>query len=282
MRIYYFKREVEKLNQNKMINVIVPTLGTRVEEIKRLLNSLENQSYKNINVIIISQDNHNVIENILRGYKLELKHIKLEKKGLSYARNQGLEFVKSGIITFSDDDCWYPENAFEKVIKKFKNNDVSALSFQIYDPEVQKFYKEYPMDSIKVLNFREVLKISSIEFFINLNEFDREDLIFDERFGLGTNYPSGEENILLVDLLKKKYKISYINEIIVFHKKKDQGSNVINSRTFIGKGPLFKRMKGTVPGIGMLTIFLINKFNSIERPIYSFGKSLSELITFKR
>ncbi|HFJ9488405.1 glycosyltransferase family A protein [Bacillus cereus] len=270
------------MNQNKMINVIVPTLGTRVEEIKRLLNSLENQSYKNINVIIISQDNHNVIENILRGYKLELKHIKLEKKGLSYARNQGLEFVKSGIITFSDDDCWYPENAFEKVIKKFKNNDVSALSFQIYDPEVQKFYKEYPMDSIKVLNFREVLKISSIEFFINLNEFDREDLIFDERFGLGTNYPSGEENILLVDLLKKKYKISYINEIIVFHKKKDQGSNVINSRTFIGKGPLFKRMKGTVPGIGMLTIFLIKKFNSIERPIYSFGKSLSELITFKR
>lgn len=282
MKIYYFKREVGNLNQNKMINVIVPTLGTRVEEIKRLLNSLENQSYKKINVIIISQDNHNVVENILSGYELELKHIKLEKKGLSYARNQGLEFVKDGIITFSDDDCWYPENAFEQVIKEFKNNDVSALSFQIYDPEVQKFYKEYPIDSIKVLNFRGVLKISSIEFFINLNEIDREDLIFDERFGLGANYPSGEENILLVDLLKKKYKIAYINQIIVFHKKKDQGNKVINANTFIGKGPLFKRMKGTVPGIGMLTIFLIKKFNSIEKPIYSFGKSLSELITFKR
>ncbi len=264
-----------------MINVIIPTLGTRIEEIKRLLNSLENQSYKKINVIIISQDNHNVIENIISEYELELKHIKLEKKGLSYARNQGLKFVKGGIITFSDDDCWYPENAFEQVIKEFKNNDVSALSFQIYDPQVQKFYKEYPIDPVKVLNLRGVLKISSIEFFINLNEIDREDLIFDERFGLGANYPSGEENILLVDLLKKKYKISYINQIIVFHKKKDQGNKVINSKTFIGKGPLFKRMKGTVPGIVMLTIFLIKKFNSIERPIYSFGKSLSELMTFK-
>ncbi|MGR6009475.1 hypothetical protein ACT7CZ_20825 [Bacillus cereus] len=124
--------------------------------------------------------------------------------------------MDNGIVTFSDDDCWYPKNAFETVVEGFKYRDIDALSFQIFDPEIQQYYKEYPQASIEKLGIRGVLKISSIEFFINLNKIDIGDLKFDERFGLGAKYPSGEENILLADLLKQKYSISYVNQIIVF------------------------------------------------------------------
>ena len=125
-------------------------------------------------------------------------------------------------------------------MEEFKSRDVEALSFQIFDPESKQYYKAYRQNPVDVLDFRGVLKISSIEFFINLNKVKTEDLNFDERFGLGAQYPSGEENILLADLLQKKYKVSYINQIIVFHKKKTSETKLINSRTFIGKGRYLK------------------------------------------
>ena len=41
-----------------MITLILPTLGEREFEINRLFNSLENQIYKDFEVIVVSQANH--------------------------------------------------------------------------------------------------------------------------------------------------------------------------------------------------------------------------------
>ncbi|QBP93527.1 glycosyltransferase family 2 protein [Bacillus mycoides] len=267
---------------NNKISLILPTLGEREEEFKRLIVSLNKQIYKEFEVVFVTQGNHDELEKILTLSNFKYKQIKLNRKGLSFARNEGIKHITGGIVTFSDDDCWYPENALELVVKEFENRDVEALSFQIFDPESEQYYKAYRQNSVDVLDFRGVLKISSIEFFINLNKVKKEDLNFDERFGLGAQYPSGEENILLADLLQKKYKVSYINQIIVFHKKKTSETKLISSRTFIGKGPLFKRMRGTIPAICMLTVFLLRKFSITEKPISSFRKSLKELLDFKQ
>ncbi|WP_044797712.1 glycosyltransferase family 2 protein [Bacillus cereus] len=267
---------------NNKISLILPTLGEREEELERLIVSLNKQIYKEFEVVFVTQGNHDELEKILKLSNFKYKQIKLNRKGLSLARNEGIKHITGEIVTFSDDDCWYPENAFELVMEEFKSRDVEALSFQIFDPESKQYYKAYRQNPVDVLDFRGVLKISSIEFFINLNKIKTEDLNFDERFGLGAQYPSGEENILLADLLQKKYKVSYINQIIVFHKKKTSETKLINSRTFIGKGPLFKRMRGTVPAICMLTVFLLKKFYLTEKPISSFRKGLRELLDFKR
>ena len=91
-------------------------------------------------------------------------------------------------------------------MKEFESSDVVALSFQIFDPESRQFYKNYRQDAVSNLDFRGILRISSIEFFINLDKVNKGNLRFDERFGLGAKYPSGEENILLADLLKRNIK----------------------------------------------------------------------------
>lgn len=265
---------------NFKISLIVPTLGTRELEIRRLIDSLNLQTCKNFEVIFVTQDNHQNVENILKSADFEYRQVKLYKKGLSYSRNQGMEFVSGNIVTFSDDDCWYPENAFELIVKEFESSDAAALSFQIFDPESRQFYKNYRQDAVSNLDFRGILRISSIEFFINLDKVNKGNLRFDERFGLGAKYPSGEENILLADLLKKKYKISYVNKVIVFHRKKTLETNLITSSTFTGKGPLFKRMRGTIPAICMLIIFFVKKFHLTEKPIRSFIKSFKELLNF--
>ena len=96
------------------ISVLVPTLGERTKEIERLLKSLLNQTYKNFEIIIITQGNHDTIKKIINKYKkLNIIHIVMNTKGLSKARNEGLNAATGEIIVLSDDDCWYPKESFD-------------------------------------------------------------------------------------------------------------------------------------------------------------------------
>ena len=102
------------------ISVLVPTLGTREEELNRLIDTLEKQTYKNFEVIFVTQGNHDKIANMIKSHKhLTIKQLKMNTKGLSKARNVGLKAVTGDIVILSDDDCWYPFDAFEHITDIF-------------------------------------------------------------------------------------------------------------------------------------------------------------------
>ena len=65
---------------NFKISLIVPTLGTRELEIRRLIDSLNLQTCKNFEVIFVTQDNHQNVENILKSADFEYKQVKLHKR----------------------------------------------------------------------------------------------------------------------------------------------------------------------------------------------------------
>ncbi|AWG44219.1 hypothetical protein BEH_17470 [Priestia filamentosa] len=222
-----------------MFSIIVPTLGNRIPELERLLNSLIKQSGVSIELIIAAQDNFEALENLLGGYSQDfnIKFLKLHKKGLSYARNAALEHVSGDALTFSDDDCWYPEDILEKVYRELQSAQV--CTFQIYDPHQNLYYKTYSNTSL--LEHRKIsrlFKVSSIEIFVNLKNVKREDLEFDERFGLGAYYPSGEEVNLLIDLLRKGYKFNYIPTVAVYHQK---NGHRLNDKSLEVKGAFLAR-----------------------------------------
>jgi glycosyltransferase involved in cell wall biosynthesis len=266
-----------------MIHLIVPTLGTRELEFVRLLESLEKQTYSNFKLIVVSQDNHKAVEGLLNKTKLSFTHIPIDKKGLSLARNVGVQHIEDkGIVTFSDDDCWYPENALNMVNHYFENHkSIDVACFQIFDPNQQAFYKQYPKKASNKLNFFSLFKKSSIEIFVNINKVKKSNLRFDEKFGMGTSYPSGEENIFLTDLFKNGIIIGYEPEIIVYHKKKNN-EIILDNRSIISKGPLFKRIFNTPKGIMYLTLFFIKKYKLIDAPLSTYFKTLKETIIYKK
>lgn len=112
------------------ISVLVPTLGTREKEIRRLLETLEKQSYKDFEIIFVTQDNHEIVKDIICKYSnLDIKQIEMSVKGLSRARNRGLEQASGEIVVLSDDDCWYPVNAFEIIVNAFEKDNVLKLYY---------------------------------------------------------------------------------------------------------------------------------------------------------
>lgn len=265
-------------------SVIIPTLGAREKELIRLLKSLKLQIYKNFQVIVVSQENHMVVEGIINPFNefLSVKHVKLNQKGLSKARNAAIPYVTGDVVTFSDDDCWYPENAFEQVNNAFKNNPTSdVFCFQIFDPDLNSYYKNYPNLYNEKLKMRQLFQKSSIEIFVHLGKIRKEELKFNEEFGLGAKYPSGEENILLRELFRKNYTISYINYIIVYHVKPSQKSR-LNLKTFQSKGPLFKEMFGPFVGFFMLTALFLKKFKELEHPISFYLSALKEQLNYSK
>lgn len=243
------------------ISVLVPTLGTREKEIRRLLATLEKQSYKNFEVIFVTQDNHEKIEKLICRYEvLDIKQIKMNIKGLSKARNKGLQVALGEIIILSDDDCWYPSNAFKDIVNTFNEKKSAKIVLsQIFDPEQKILYKNYDLNEGYIRHRLQLMSKSSIEIAF------KKDLIccksFDERLGLGSEFVCGEE----VDFLLNNYEketIFYKPLVTVYHKKKENGSS---DKQIIAKGAIYgKNYNIFVCLLVLLRDLIIKKENNFK------------------
>ncbi len=116
------------------ISVIVPTYS-RSQFLKRAIQSILNQTYKNIEIIVVDDNisnskERNETEKIMEEYKLETKirYIKnIENLGGALSRNKGIEVAEGEYIAFLDDDDQYLPDKIEKQYcfykEKFSNEE---------------------------------------------------------------------------------------------------------------------------------------------------------------
>lgn len=100
-----------KCNNLPLVSVVIPTFN-RPQYLQRCIESIKNQTYKNIEIIVVDDNNPNTLERretekVLSLYKnnsniIYLKHER--NKNGSAARNTGWKFSKGEYITFVDDD----------------------------------------------------------------------------------------------------------------------------------------------------------------------------------
>jgi len=110
----------------KLISVIIPYYK-KIKFIEQTLNSVRNQSYKNLEIIIIYDDDDKNDLFFLRNICVKDRRIKIIENNknlhVSKSRNKGVRFAKGYYITFLDaDDIWHKDKI--KIQSKFmiKNN----------------------------------------------------------------------------------------------------------------------------------------------------------------
>jgi glycosyltransferase involved in cell wall biosynthesis len=262
-----------------MLSIIIPTLGTRIEPLKQLFESLSAQSNQNFEAIIAVQGNHLEVRELLGDYAFKFIICDLYKKGLSYARNEAIKLIskESILVTFSDDDCWYPHDAFDMVFE-INQGANQCMCFQIFDPKINEPYKDYPENKIESLSLRACLRVSSIEIFIPKTVIDK-GIKFDERFGLGTSNPSGEENIFLFDVIKNGYTITYLPKVVVYHLKP-----VWSNKEYIfkGKGALFTQLYNKPLALVMVILYAMMKRSHSSNVVVDLKNMLLEVFKYKR
>lgn len=111
-----------------LVSVIIPTYkGTT--NLKRAIDSVLNQSYRNIEVIVVDDNNPDTIDrintsNIMESYNLDnVFYIKHEyNKNGSAARNSGFMVSKGDFIALLDDDDYFSKSKIEDQVSFFVNN----------------------------------------------------------------------------------------------------------------------------------------------------------------
>jgi len=119
--MYYSKKKIVIKNR---ISVIIPTYN-RAKLLNMSLASVLNQTYKNIEIIVVddgSKDNIKEIINKLKDYRIKFIKLKINKAP-SYARNLGIKKSKGEFISFQDSDDFIHEDKLEKQIINLKSNN---------------------------------------------------------------------------------------------------------------------------------------------------------------
>lgn len=110
--------------ENNKISIIVPVY--KVEQyLERCVNSLINQTYKNIEIILVDDGSPDQCPKMCDYYASEDSRIKVIHKkngGLSDARNTGLRIATGEYIMYVDSDDYIEKNSCEKLVKAMIEN----------------------------------------------------------------------------------------------------------------------------------------------------------------
>lgn len=194
--------------------------------------------------------------------------IKSDQIGLSKSRNLAIKNAQSKYCCISDNDVYYVGNYEELIRNSFsKYPHADVLLFQIKD-ENDVPYKKYENKVYKV-GFFDVLKFSSIEIVFKRKSIIDKNIFFDERFGLGSLYKCGEENIFLLDCLKSNLNIYSINIPLVIHPLESSGK-IIDDLYFYNRGAVFTRLYGFSFAFLIFIIFCFKKTKNYKYLFHNF------------
>lgn len=244
-------------------SLIVATYG-RSEVLYDLFESLCKQTFKDFEVIIVDQNASNEVELIVSGFTgiLNIVYLKTPLKGLSRARNIGINHSKGEILSFPDDDCVYPDFLLQRVNEKFNTDTLlefcsgKALDVISGNPLEMKWARKKTE-----ITFGNIFNtVISISIFVK----KRVVVPFDEEFGAGAKYGSAEESDFVINLLKNKAKgIYFPDEINPLHpsNKINGFSQIIRSKNItyaLGLGAFFRKHASLFFYTGLIKVFVLS------------------------
>lgn len=118
---------MSEINEMKkpIISVIVPIYNVELY-LEECIDSILNQSYKNLEVILVDDGSLDSCGQICENYKIKDSRIKVIHKkngGLSDARNAGMKYVEGEYVTFVDSDDYIADNFISVLYETLRSYD---------------------------------------------------------------------------------------------------------------------------------------------------------------
>lgn len=109
------------MKDNPLVTVYIPTYN-RVELLKRALNSVVNQTYKNLEVIVVDDNSSDGTQEFLKNFNKQDPRVsyilKTNNSGACASRNLAIDKASGLFITGLDDDDYFSPNRIEQLIDK--------------------------------------------------------------------------------------------------------------------------------------------------------------------
>ena len=114
---------------NQLISIIMPIYNSE-KYLNRSIESIMNQTYNNIEIILVNDGSKDNSLEICTNYQEKDNRIKLinqENKGVSFARNRGIDEATGDYIMFTDSDDYIEKNMIEDMVAKITKDDIDLV-----------------------------------------------------------------------------------------------------------------------------------------------------------
>ena len=202
------------------ISLVVATVE-RTVELRRLLASLDAQTHRDFDVIVVDQNPNTRLAPILAEFtgRLAIRHVRLAgAPGASRARNVGLQHVTGEVVCFPDDDCWYPASFLQQVNDLLDaHNDWDAIIGEAIDESGEPIlpWRDRSGPATKPICWRRAVCFACVL----RTEVLRTIGGFDEALGggAGTPWASGEDADLMLRATENGFDVRYDKRLRVHH-----------------------------------------------------------------
>jgi len=215
-----------------LVSIIVPVHNSE-KYLHNCIDSLLNQTYKNIEIIAVENGSIDSSKEILKSYKNKIKTITLRKASIGKARNAGLDEAQGEYISFIDSDDTVEPTFIEDMLNKMIKDNSDLVICDHYEIHEQNGKKEkiknYPF---KETSYDEILKNLHKINYANCNKLYKKELIDIYKLKYETNIKY-EDLPFVYNYITKATKISKVNKHLYnyyIHKESEQ--TTVDERIF--------------------------------------------------
>lgn len=278
--------------KSQLISIVV-TIYNKEQHLRKCLNSIIEQTYSNLEVILIddgSTDGSREICDEYSSYDNRIIVVHTSNRGVGSARQTGIEQVRGAYFIFVDPDDWIDLQFVEKLYSKALEDNVEMVICDYY--KIINGKNKYHYNLVAGCDSENIIK-KILHREINgscCNKFIKSSCLkFPEiRFPIGLNY--GEDLYFSCLILKNHIRTSYLNEALYYYNFTTNGkslSKIVNEDSLKSRFMLINLLESekiatNVTDLDILKyetlqcLFMLKKFESIYTTYKEIHQSIIE------
>lgn len=250
-------KKAEIKEKKPLVSVVIPTHNEE-DDIKACLDSVLNQTYNKIEIIVVDDGSNDRTKEIIKDYEKKTGKIGLfeqKQKGPGEARNLGAKKARGEILVLIDADMVlfpdYVEKVIQPVIEGKAFGAIESIQYNIFETKMQECWGKYVR--LKELEGENSLVTRSIakQDFLNLGGFDRKYGYADDK----TFY------------FKYGIKFLILKDLKCYHKTPRTWKGVYKHSGWIGSSTSLGWIN--VPFVNILYVFALYLFSPFVIPVLS-------------
>ena len=253
------KNSQKLMLKNQPLVSIITVVYNGEKYLEQTINSVINQTYDNIEYIIIDGDSQDNTLEIIKKHDQRISYWSSEPdKGIYDAMNKGLSRASGDIVAFLNADDWYELDAIESIVNVFLgNNNVDFVFGDVI--QLDPVSKEERTYRVRLNEAKRLMPFGHPALFVKTDIHKK--IPFDLSFKIAADYD------FVLTLLDKKFQYQYLNKRITNFRLEGISSteNLMNENYIV-----LKKHYGMFYAIyGLSTNVLLNYFWKCSNQIFS-------------
>ena len=239
------------MNKTELVSIIIPMYNS-IKYIDNTIQSALNQTYPNIEIIVVDDGSTDTPETVLNKYKDRIRLIRQENAGLSHARNIGIKNSEAEYLVFLDADDYITLDKIAMEVKVLEKNQEIGWVYEssLTIDENKRIIRKLPDNAIKSteqppqgkrfhkLLIRNLMPVNAVM----IRKTCLDVGVFDESL---TSYEDWDFWLRVA----AKYEVKYINKTLAFVRSRPNSMQRDTIRFHLNKIRVIKKICRLYPNL---------------------------------